>query len=133
MKNRATVLKHLNKPTNQLLYSTLSLSLIQRYCDVTGDGDGWTVVQRRGMFGSPYLNFTQDWDSYKAGFGDHTREFWWGNDNMHRWGRNCGATCYVNRSVRFAASERYIHQVAYTILMGTHMCPNLRHLHVAES
>ncbi|XP_045584996.2 LOW QUALITY PROTEIN: uncharacterized protein [Procambarus clarkii] len=55
-----------------------------RYCDLeTGDG-GWTVIQRRGMFGPPYLNFTRNWQQYKDGFGDITREFYWGNDNIYR-------------------------------------------------
>lgn len=60
------------------------LDYYTRYCDLeTGDG-GWTVIQRRGMFGPPYLNFTKNWQEYKSGFGDIMREFWWGNDNIHR-------------------------------------------------
>lgn len=55
-----------------------------RYCDLETSSGGWTLVQRRGMFGPPYLNFTLDWDSYKRGFGDIAREFWWGNDNLYR-------------------------------------------------
>ncbi|XP_050736212.1 uncharacterized protein LOC127008350 isoform X2 [Eriocheir sinensis] len=55
-----------------------------RYCDQGTGGGGWTVVQRRGLPGPPYHNFTEDWYGYKDGFGDLTREFWWGNDNIHR-------------------------------------------------
>ncbi|XP_071548106.1 uncharacterized protein [Panulirus ornatus] len=55
-----------------------------RYCDLETSSGGWTLVQRRGMFGPPYLNFTLDWESYKRGFGDIAREFWWGNENMYR-------------------------------------------------
>ncbi|XP_042218502.1 uncharacterized protein LOC121863773 isoform X6 [Homarus americanus] len=55
-----------------------------RYCDLETGGGGWTVIQRRGMYGPPYLNFTRDWQEYKEGFGDISREFWWGNDNIYR-------------------------------------------------
>lgn len=55
-----------------------------RYCDQGTGSGGWTVVQRRGLPGPPYHNFTEDWYGYKDGFGDLTREFWWGNDNIHR-------------------------------------------------
>ncbi|XP_042880412.1 uncharacterized protein LOC122258489 isoform X4 [Penaeus japonicus] len=55
-----------------------------RYCDQETSGGGWTVIQRRGMFGPPYDNFTKSWRDYKLGFGDLSREFWWGNDNIYR-------------------------------------------------
>lgn len=88
------------------------------------------------MFGLPYLNFTQDWANYKAGFGDHTREFWWGNDNIHRWAGNqqqkraefelCGSGLQLQRST-------YIYQLHYIIFLGTSMCSNVQHLHIGES
>ena len=37
------------------------------------------MLQRR-QDGS--TNFTQDWDTYRHGFGDVTNEFWLGNDNL---------------------------------------------------
>ncbi|KAG8189463.1 hypothetical protein JTE90_018116 [Oedothorax gibbosus] len=52
------------------------------YCDFETDGGGWTVIQRRGDFGDR-LNFTQNWEVYKHGFGDPQREFWIGNEKMH--------------------------------------------------
>lgn len=55
-----------------------------RYCDQETAGGGWTVIQRRGMFGAPFDNFTKSWRDYKFGFGDLSREFWWGNDNIYR-------------------------------------------------
>ncbi|CAF4282739.1 unnamed protein product [Adineta steineri] len=52
------------------------------FCDMKTDGGGWTVIQRRGEF-RHQENFYRDWMDYKKGFGDNTREFWLGNDNIY--------------------------------------------------
>jgi len=55
-----------------------------RLCDMTTDGGGWTVIQRRGDFGEPRENFSASWRDYKFGFGNLDRQFWFGNDFIHR-------------------------------------------------
>ena len=54
---------------------------MQVLCDMTTNGGGWAVFQRR-LNGS--IDFYRDWSSYKNGFGDLHGEFWLGNDNLHR-------------------------------------------------
>ena len=50
-------------------------------CDQKTNGGGWTVFQQR-IDGS--VNFYLNWNSYKDGFGTLTKEFWLGNNDLHR-------------------------------------------------
>ncbi|KAJ8049910.1 Fibrinogen-like protein A [Holothuria leucospilota] len=50
------------------------------FCNMSIDGGGWTVFQRRN---SGATGFYRNWASYKNGFGDIQDEFWLGNDKLH--------------------------------------------------
>ena len=53
----------------------------QVYCDMTADGGGWIVLQRR-FDGS--VDFNQTWTICENTFGNLTGEHWLGLINMHR-------------------------------------------------
>ena len=41
------------------------------------------IIQKRGVNEGTNENFDRAWDEYKNGFGDHDKEFWLGNDQIH--------------------------------------------------
>ncbi|KAJ8274345.1 hypothetical protein COCON_G00089700, partial [Conger conger] len=53
---------------------------IQVYCDMTTDGGGWAVLQRRT---TGKLDFMKRWRQYVQGFGELTDEFWLGLEKIY--------------------------------------------------
>ncbi|XP_047523965.1 angiopoietin-related protein 2 [Pieris napi] len=53
------------------------------FCEQAIADGGWTVIHRRDDFGTPAENFNKDWSDYKNGFGDPSKEFWLGNENIY--------------------------------------------------
>ncbi|XP_033167611.1 techylectin-5A [Drosophila mauritiana] len=58
--------------------------LHERYCAFATDGPAWTVIQSRGGSFDPPENFNRSWDEYRAGFGNLSRDFWFGNEFAHK-------------------------------------------------
>ncbi|XP_055953861.1 techylectin-5A-like [Argiope bruennichi] len=56
---------------------------IDVYCDMTTDGGGWIVIQRRGQYGNGEDYFVKKWKEFKEGFGNLKKEFWLGNDKIY--------------------------------------------------
>nr|XP_022308164.1 angiopoietin-2-like [Crassostrea virginica] len=50
------------------------------FCDMTTDGGGWTVLQRRQ---NGDINFYRNWKDYKNVFGHADDEYWLGNGAIH--------------------------------------------------
>ena len=51
------------------------------YCDMTNNGGGWTVIQRRE---DNTTDFYRQWQEYKLGFGELDGNFWLGLEKIHR-------------------------------------------------
>ncbi|XP_034308364.2 ryncolin-1-like [Magallana gigas] len=51
------------------------------FCDMTTDGGGWTVIQRRFDGSTDFQS--KSWQKYAEGFGHPGHEYWFGNNAIH--------------------------------------------------
>ncbi|XP_043209075.1 angiopoietin-related protein 7-like [Amphibalanus amphitrite] len=56
---------------------------VEAYCDMATAGGNWTVIQRRADI-QPHQDFYLGWNDYKDGFGNVTKEFWWGLEHVYQ-------------------------------------------------
>jgi len=84
---------------------------IQVLCDVSTNGGGWTVFQRR-LDGSVYFYLGSE--SYKSGFGDLNGECLLGNDNLHHFKANDDNTLRVGLD-DFDGSKTYAEYTTFKV------------------
>jgi len=79
------------------------------YCDMTSDGGGWTVFQRRGV--NPMLpkdqreDFYRGWADYEAGFGSVSSDYWLGLKRLASLTKGCNHELLVNMTAWDNVSE----------------------------
>ena len=84
-------LKHGHK-TDDVYYIHFNGSPKKVFCDMTTDGGGWIVMQKR-FDGS--VDFNRDWKTYQSGFGDANGELWLGNEFIHQYTSTQQTEMYV--------------------------------------
>ncbi|XP_042889862.1 techylectin-5A-like [Penaeus japonicus] len=55
---------------------------VRVWCDMTTDGGGWTVIQRRDDY-EDQEDFFRTWTEYVLGFGNVAKDYWLGLDHIH--------------------------------------------------
>ena len=57
------------------------MNIVNVWCDMTTNGGGWIVIQRRI---DASVDFNRGWNDYKNGFGDLNGNFWLGLEKIHK-------------------------------------------------
>ena len=83
----------------------------QVYCDMTTDGGGWSMLQRR-FDGS--IDFYQNWATCENTFGNLTGEHWLGLINMHRLTASAPQELRVDLE-DFQMNTRYARYTTFTV------------------
>ena len=89
------------------------------FCDMENDGGGWIVIQRRQ---DGTVDFYRDWQTYQAGFGNLSGEFWIGNDNLLKltkftgwWKLRVDLTDWENNTAWLEYGEFGVYDDSYTL------------------
>ncbi|CAL4240441.1 unnamed protein product, partial [Meganyctiphanes norvegica] len=78
-------LKNRGKKSGVYLITPCDISptkVVEVYCDMDTDEGGWTVIQRRDNY-TQQQDFYNIWYEYAIGFGNTSKDFWLGNDNIN--------------------------------------------------
>ena len=135
LKNCADIYKSGERNDGVYTVKPDNMSAFDVFCDQTTAGGGWTVFQKR-LNGS--VDFYLNWSDYKHGFGDLTREFWLGNDKIHRLTSDDNNTMCVDMT-GFEGNTAYAEYEMfgvmgesnkYKLILGNYLGMNL-FLHVA--
>ncbi|XP_019741354.1 fibrinogen C domain-containing protein 1-like isoform X2 [Hippocampus comes] len=81
------------------------------YCDLSTDGGGWTVIQRR-QDGS--VNFFRGWDAYRDGFGTTTGEHWLGLQRIYAMTRSGGYELRIDMA-DFDNATAFAHYTEFSV------------------
>lgn len=88
------------------------------------------VIQRRDDFGEPRENFNRDWADYKNGFGDPSKEFWLGNENIYMLTNNEDYSLRVELE-DFEGNKRY-RTVSGTQYSINNFVSDTRNIHISK-
>ena len=70
--------------------------VVSVFCDMTTDGGGWTVFQKR-VDGT--VDFYRVWDDYVKGFGDPDTNYWLGLEVIHQLTSGDSSTRFMMKGI----------------------------------